>query len=90
MYRHIRFYAVEVFCCRSFKLCPNCSVERAMAGCRVTSFSINDLIKGSKEMSGYLWMCFVRFVKLGGEPTKLIRTISGKLTKVNNVKRHFF
>ena len=54
------------------------------------SFSINDLIKGSEEMSGYLWMCFVRCVKLGGEPTKLIRTISGKLTKVNNVKRHFF
>lgn len=41
-------------------------------------------------MYGYLWMCFVRCVKLGGEPTKLIRTISGKLTKVNNVKRHFF
>lgn len=41
-------------------------------------------------MSGYLWMCFVRCVKLGGEPTKLIRTISGKLTKVNNVKRHLF
>ena len=35
-------------------------------------------------------MCFVRCVKLGGEPTKLIRTISGKFTKVINVKRHCF
>lgn len=35
-------------------------------------------------------MRFVRCVKLGGEPTKLIRTISGKFTKVINVKRHCF
>ena len=35
-------------------------------------------------------MCFVRCVKLGVEPTKLIRTISGKFTKVINVKRQFF
>ena len=54
MYRHIRFYAVEVFCCRNFKLCPNCSVERTIGwlSCDII-ISINDVIKGSEAMTGY-------------------------------------